>query len=107
MSAYPCQPSRSGNTTGDLLLRFKKIRNASALLLALSLTTGWLATWVTKSRQQALATNPKLSKSEVLSELQLPLAVLFAIAIVIIISGITAFITTIFIGIKSKSPRST
>jgi hypothetical protein len=87
------------------LARLKNIRNVGAVALVLSLTFSWITVWIAQRTIEKLEANPVIAKEDILSEIPNLLAILFALGLIVLISGITTLVSIVLVMIKSKVPK--
>jgi len=87
------------------LVRLKNIRNVGAVALVLSLTFSWITVWIAQRTIEKLEANPVVAKEDILSEIPNLLAILFALGLIVLISGMTTLVSIVLVMIKSKVPK--
>lgn len=87
------------------LARLKNIRNVGAVALVLSLTFSWITVWIAQRTIEKLEANPVIAKEDILSEIPNLLAILFALGLIVLISGMTTLVSIVLVMIKSKVPK--
>ena len=87
------------------LTRLKNIRNIGAVALVLSLTFSWLTVWIAQRTIEKLEANPVIAKEDILSEIPSLLTIVFALGLIVLISGITTLFSIVLVMIKSKVPK--
>ncbi|MDE0859867.1 MAG: hypothetical protein OSA93_06880 [Akkermansiaceae bacterium] len=87
------------------LVRLKNIRNVGAVALVLSLTFSWITVWIAQRTIEKLEANPVIAKEDILSEIPNLLAILFALGLIVLISGMTTLVSIVLVMIKSKVPK--
>ena len=87
------------------LTRLKNIRNIGAVALVLSLAFSWLTVWIAQRTIEKLEANPVIAKEDILSEIPSLLTIVFALGLIVLISGITTLFSIVLVMIKSKVPE--
>ena len=87
------------------LVRLKNIRNVGAVAFVLSLTFSWITVWIAQRTIEKLEANPVIAKEDILSEIPNLLAILFALGLIVLISGMTTLVSIVLVMIKSKVPK--
>lgn len=87
------------------LTRLKNIRNIGAVAHVLSLAFSWLTVWIAQRTIEKLEANPVIAKEDILSEIPSLLTIVFALGLIVLISGITTLFSIVLVMIKSKVPK--
>ena len=87
------------------LTRLKNIRNIGAVALVSSLAFSWLTVWIAQRTIEKLEANPVIAKEDILSEIPSLLTIVFALGLIVLISGITTLFSIVLVLIKSKVPK--
>ncbi len=87
------------------LTRLKNIRTIGAVALVLSLAFSWLTVWIAQRTIEKLEANPVIAKEDILSEIPSLLTIVFALGLIVLISGITTLFSIVLVMIKSKVPK--
>ena len=79
------------------LTRLKNIRNIGAVALVLSLAFSWLTVWIAQRTIEKLEANPVIAKEDILSEIPSLLTIVFALGLIVLISGITTLFSIVLV----------